>query len=214
MKANRQVKCSAVLGLLLACAPLTLAQFSQAPDVPQSAVNSPTLKPSAGARVAIVEFDDLECPLCAAWNPLLMQAAAKYHVSWIRHDFLIPGHVWSPQAAINARWFDDKSRKLGSDYRNAIFAQQRDLATQDDLRACTERFAQAHGIAMPFVMDAQGKLLDEVRADCRLGLSLGVDQTPTVWVVTAGGRKTGYPIARVRDVNLLYAYLDQASSVH
>ena len=177
-------------------------------------MNSPTLKPPANARVAIVEFDDLECPLCAAWNPVLMQAAAKYHVAWVRHDYLIPGHIWSPQAAVNARWFDDKSRKLGSDYRNTVFAQQRDIATQDDLRACTERFAQANGIAMPFVMDAQGKLLEEVRADCRLGLSLGVHETPTVWVVTSGGKTTGYPIARVRDISLLYAYLDQASSRH
>ena len=202
------------MGLLLTCAPGGFAQFSQAPDVQASAVNSAALKPPAGTKVAIVEFGDLECPLCAAWNPVLAQAAAKYHVAWARHDYLIPGHVWSPQAAVNARWFDSRSPKLGSDYRNAVFAQQRELATQDDLRACTERFAQAHGVALPFAVDPQGKLLDAVRADCRLGLSLGVHETPTVWVVTAGGHKTGYPLARIRDINLLYAYLDQAVATH
>lgn len=205
---------SGLVGLVLACASVGFAQFSQAPDVQPSAMNSPALKPPPGAKVAIVEFGDLQCPLCAAWNPVLAQAASKYHVAWARHDYLIPGHVWSPQAAVNARWFDGKSEKLGSDYRNAVFAQQRELATLDDLRACTERFAQAHGVAMPFVMDPQGKLLDEVHADCRLGSSLGVHETPTVWVVTAGGHKSGYPLARVRDINLLYAYLDQATATH
>jgi protein-disulfide isomerase len=214
MKMISRIKASGVIGLLLACVPLSHAQFSQVPDVQQSTVNSPTLKPPAAANVAIVEFGDLECPLCAAWNPVLMQAAAKYHVAWVRHDYLIPGHVWSPQAAVNARWFDSKSEKLGSDYRNTVFAQQRNLATQDDLRDCTERFAQAHGVAMPFVLDPQGKLMDEVRADCRLGSSLGVHETPTVWVVTSGAHKMGYPLARVRDINLLYAYLDQAATVH
>ncbi len=143
-----------------------------------------------------------------------MQAAAKYHVAWVRHDFLIPGHVWSPQAAVNARWFDAKSPKLGGEYRDIVYARQRELATEDDLHVCTEQFAQAHGVAMPFVVDPQGKLLDAVHEDCRLGLSLGVHETPTVWVVTAVGRNAGYPIAHIHDINLLYAYLDQAVRSH
>ncbi len=213
MNSRHRILGSVLAGVLLSSAPLASAQFSQIPDLAPGAANSPALKPPVGAKVAIVEFDDLECPLCAAWNPLLMQAAAKYHVAWIRHDFLIPGHAWSPQAAVNARWFDGRSERLGSEYRNAVFAQQRNLATEDDLQTCTEHFAQAHGVALPFVIDPQGKLLDAVHADCRLGLSLGVHQTPTVWVVTSGSQGRGYSIARLQDVSLLYAYLDQAATI-
>ncbi len=186
------------------------AQFAEAPQVPQEALHSPALRPPVGARVAIVEFDDLQCPLCAAWNPVLMAAAAKYHVPWLRHDFLIRYHNWSRQAAVNARWFDAKSATLGSDYRNAVFQQQPTLATQTDLQDCTERFARQHGVALPFVLDPQGKLEDAVNADCRLGLSLGVHETPTVWVVTAGSREPGYSFVQVKDVQMLSAYLDQA----
>ena len=186
------------------------AQFSEAPQVPASELNAPALKPPVGVKVAIVEFDDMQCPLCAAWNPTLMAAAAKYHVAWVRHDFLIRGHNWSRQAAVDARWFDAKSEKLGSDYRNAIFAQQRDLATEGDLADCTTRFAKEHGLALPFVLDPQGKLMDTVDADCRLGLALGVHQTPTVFVVTAGSREPGHSFVQVSDINMLYAYLDQA----
>ena len=35
--------------------------------------NTTPLHPPAGARVAIIEFEDLECPDCARANPLLRQ---------------------------------------------------------------------------------------------------------------------------------------------
>jgi protein-disulfide isomerase len=82
------------------------------------------LHPPANARVAIVEFDDLECPACAATNSLLKSAAAKYQIPWIHHELLIPSHVWSPAATVNAHWFEAKSKALGDEYRDAVFANQ------------------------------------------------------------------------------------------
>src|ERR1019366_10799790 len=80
--------------LSLACLFTTLALAQNAtPPTPIS--NASALHPPAGARVAIVEFDDLQCPSCATANPTLMQAANTYHIPWIRHDFLIPYHNWS-----------------------------------------------------------------------------------------------------------------------
>ena len=99
------------------------------------------LHPPAGARVAIVEFDDLECPFCAQANPTLMQAAAHYKIPWVRHDFLIPGHIWSPRAAIYARWFDAKSKALGDDYRNQVFANQSSIETLGEMNQFTQKFA-------------------------------------------------------------------------
>jgi hypothetical protein len=212
MRIRSLIKWSTFAAVLLAGTSLCFAQFPKMPAVPRAMLNSPALRPPASAKVAIVEFGDLECPLCAAWNPVLMEASAKYHIPWVRHDFLITYHVWSRQAAVNARWFDGKSVKLGGDYRNYIFAQQPNIATPSDLSDYTGQFARSHGIGMPFVVDPQGKLLDEVNADCNLGLKLGVHGTPTVWVVTSCVHSTGYPIARVDDPNLLYAYLDQAVS--
>ena len=79
------------------------AQF--APPSPGTQVHDPAaLRPPAGARVAIVEFEDMECPDCARANPLLREAAAKYNIPWVRHDFPLPFHPWSMQAAVNARW--------------------------------------------------------------------------------------------------------------
>ena len=166
------------------------------------------LKPPAGAHVAIVEFADLECPMCARENPVLEQAAAKYHVPWMRHDFPLPQHTWSFQAAVNARWFDQEPKHLGDAYRDAVFANQNNIETKDDLHQFTEKFAQQHGVALPFLIDPQGKLEAEVRADYALGERLGVHQTPTVWVVTDGGGAA--PYTEVTDFNKLYTMLDEA----
>ena len=202
-----------VLALALGAAtPAARAQFSQAPQVPASMVDSPALRPPAGASVAIVEFSDLECPACAAANPTLISAQAKYHVPWMRHDFPLPQHNWSFQAAVNARWLDEKSPKLGDEYRDAIFAEQQSIATPDDLNQATQKFAQQHNVQLPFAVDPQGKLADAIRADRDLGRQLGVNRTPTIWVVTAHSHDPGHPFVQVQDPQMLFSYLDQAIS--
>ncbi len=189
--------------LALTLAAMVIAPAARAQSNPQEA-----LKPPTGAKVAIIEFADLECPMCAHENPVLKDASAKYHVPWIRHDFPLQNHRWSMLAAINARWFDEKSKKLGDDYRDAIFADQINILTPDDLRNFTEKFAKDHGVALPFVMDPQGKLAAEVKADYELGIRLGIHQTPTAWVVTD---KHGVIHAdEVKDFNKLYSMLDEA----
>jgi protein-disulfide isomerase len=171
--------------------------------------NMAALKPPAGAHVAIFEFADLECPMCARENPTLKDAAAKYHVPWLRHDFPLPQHNWSFQAAVNARWFDEQPKHLGNEYRDAVFANQINIETKDDLRQFTEKFAQQHGVALPFVIDPQNKLSDAVKADGALGTRMGVHQTPTVWVVT--DRTNGAaPYTEVTDFSKLYTTLDEA----
>src|SRR5271166_5825933 len=102
-------------GLFLAfgAAALFLAACSHAqfaPPSPGTQVHDPAaLRPPAGAHVAIVEFEDMECPDCARANPLLREAAAQYHIPWVRHDFPLAFHAWSFDAAVYARWFDLKS---------------------------------------------------------------------------------------------------------
>ena len=113
--------------LAVVVAPAVRAQFAPPPT---TQVHDPAaLKPPAGAKVAIIEFEDMQCPDCARANPILKDAADKYKIPWVRHDFPLPFHQWSFEAAVNARWFDDKGgKKLGDAYRDAIFATSRALA--------------------------------------------------------------------------------------
>jgi protein-disulfide isomerase len=192
---------------LLFLIPSARAQFNVPPAGTQ--VHDPSiLKPPAGARVAIVEWEDMECPDCARANPLLKEAAAKYNIPWVRHDFPLPFHAWSFTAAVNARWFDTKSKKLGDDYRDAVFANQVSITTPDALAQFTQKFAQEHGVAFPFAVDPQGKLAAEVKADYALGQRVGIEHTPTIWVVTANSK--GAPFVEVVDRSKLYQLIDQA----
>jgi len=199
-----------VLGFaaLLGAAAPAQAQF--APPQQGTRVHDPSaLKPPPGARVAIVEFEDMECPDCARANPLLREAAAKYNIPWVRHDFPLPFHPWSMEAAVNARWFDTKSKKLGDEYRDAVFAAQPSLGEDPNLlRQFTEKFAADHKIQLPMAIDPQGKLQAEVKADYALGQRVGIEHTPTIWVVTANSK--GAPFVEVVDRSKLYQLIDQA----
>jgi protein-disulfide isomerase len=198
----------AAAALLLAAAAGARAQFG-APSSPETPVHDPAaLRPPAGARVAIVEFEDLECPDCAHANPLLKEAAARYRIPWVRHDFPLPFHAWSFDAAVNARWFDTRSKALGDEYRDQVFANQASIYNPGVLRQFTAKFAADHHIALPFAIDPQGKLAAAVKADTALGQRIGIQHTPTIWVVTANSK--GAPFIEVVDRSRLYQLLDQA----
>jgi protein-disulfide isomerase len=201
-------------GLLLGLAALLVAsacahaQFAVPPSGTH-VLDTSALHPPAGARVAIVEFADMECPACAHANPTIREAVAKYKIPWVRHDFVIPYHAWSPIAAVNARWLDSKSAALGSEYRDEVFASQTSIYNPEVLRQFTEKFAKSHGIELPFSMDPQGKLADAIKADSELGRRTGVTQTPTIFVVTSNSK--GAPFIEVQHPDTqLFQAIDQA----
>jgi protein-disulfide isomerase len=197
----------ATAALFLVPAVSVHAQFGD--SLPGTQVHdSSALHPPAGSRVAIVEFADFECPECGHINPVLKQAIATYHIPWVRHDFPLPYHPWSFSAAVNAHWFDSRSKELGDEYRDAVFANQRSIYGLYGLRHFTEQFAQSHGVVLPFAIDPEGKLAAEVKADYALGQRIGIDHTPTIWIVTANSK--GPPFIEVVDTSKLYQIIDQA----
>lgn len=204
MKFNAAVR-TVVLAVVSFSVPFAAMAQSSAP---KPVGDKSMLKPPPGARVAIYEFEDLECPSCSVAAPIVHEAVRKYNIPLERHDFPLRMHAWAMNAAVNARWFESKSPKLGEDYRAAVFANQRSISTPEDLQAFTAKFAASHQIALPFVMDPQGALAAKVNADEALGMRAGVDHTPTIWIVTNHG--SGPPYVEVTDVNRLYQMLDQA----
>jgi protein-disulfide isomerase len=195
--------------MVLSAALAATALAGQSSRQPTRVMDASALHPPAGANVAIVEFSDLECPACARANPTLMQAVVQYKIPWVRHDLIIPGHPWSPVAAVNARWFDTKGNGLGDAYRNAVFASQPSIYNVNVLAEFTQKFAQSHGVAMPFSVDPQGKLAAEVKADTDLGRRIGVTLTPTIFVVTAHSKGAPY-IEVLNPETDLFRIIDQA----
>lgn len=164
------------------------------------------LRPPKGSKVALIVFEDLQCPDCARAAPLLHEAAQKYNIPLVQYDFPLPMHNWSFEAAVNARYFDTKSKKLGDEYRLFIFQNQPQI-TKANLRGMTERFADDHKVPLPFVVDPSGELAAKVRADFQIGQRVGIDHTPTIYVVSATTR--GTPFIEVVDRSQLYQLIDQ-----
>jgi protein-disulfide isomerase len=180
---------------MLAAAVCTAAQ-----DTP-----STVFKPPKGATVAIVVFEDLQCPQCRRTAPIVEQAAKTYKIPVVRHDFPLPMHNWSYQAAVMARYFDTHSKALGNDFRDYIFSNQLEINPQN-LRGYAEKFANDHKVNLPFVIDPDGKLAAEVNADRDLGKAIKIDHTPTVYVV--GNRRPDHPYIEVKDNSQLYSLID------
>jgi protein-disulfide isomerase len=200
---------AASLFVTLAAATAT-AQVSVPPNQVSHFTDTSMLKPPAGAKIAILEWEDLECPACAHAFPIVHAALKDYAAKGInipleRRDFQIPGHVWSHEASIYARYLQDKvSPDVATDYRRLIFSSQYRIASKDDLNRITNEFFQSHGKQIPFVIDPTGELQKEVDADKNLGLKLGLNETPTIIVVTPQGW------IQVKDVMQLDTAIDMA----
>ena len=167
----------------------------------QDTLNS-VLRPPKGSQVAIIVFEDLQCPMCRRTAPLVEQASKTYKIPVVRHDFPLPMHNWSYQAAVMARYFDTISKSTGNEFRDYIFASQLEIDPQN-LRGYAERFAAAHKVDFPFVIDPGGKLAAEVNADRDLGKAIKLDHTPTVYIVSS--RNPNRPYVAVKDNNQLYS---------
>jgi protein-disulfide isomerase len=166
------------------------------------------LHPPAGNRMALVVFEDLQCPACAKADPLLTQAERNYGLPLVRHDFVIPNHAWSKEAHIMARYFDTLSPKLGEDFRQYIFANQTSVF-KTNLREFADKFAAAHHTALPAFYDPTGALRAKVEADTELGKATGVHQTPTIYVVSNSAQA---PFVEVTDQAKLFSTIEQVKS--
>jgi len=138
-------------------------------------------------------------------SPLEEQAAKTYKIPLVRHDFPLPMHNWSFNAAVIARYFDTKSKALGDAFRDYIFQHQVEI-TPDNLRSFAEKFAAENKTDLPFVVDPQGKLAAAVNADKELGRKLGIQHTPTIYVVSS--RNPSRPFVEVTDDKQLFQLIE------
>jgi protein-disulfide isomerase len=163
------------------------------------------LRPPKGAPVALIVFQDLQCPKCRSDAPLEEQAAKAHKIPLVLHDFPLPMHNWSFKAAVIARYFDTQSKDLGNAFRDYIFQHQPEI-TPDNLQSFAQKFAAEHKVDLPFVIDPQGKLAAEVNADKELGRKVGIQHTPTIYVVSS--KNPARPLVEVTDTSQLFQLIE------
>jgi len=167
-----------IRSVLVLLAAMTLASLCFGAD-------ASSLKPPPGARVAVVMFEDLECPDCARAYPVVWDVAKAHNVPVVLHDFPLPIHNWSFDAAIYGRYFDTQSQQLGNDFRGFMYENQRNV-NRDNLRQFVQKFAEDHKVPLPFSIDPDGKLKAKVQADYQMGQRMNLEHTPTIFVIGQG----------------------------
>jgi hypothetical protein len=193
---------------VLSLAGVGAAQSSMPPNQGTPFKDTSVFKTPPGAKVAIVEFEDLECPACAHAYPVVHQAMEQYHIPLMRYDFPLKMHIWSHDAAIIARYLQDMvSPAVADEYRKDVFAHQYMISSKDDMHNFTQKFFADHKLEYPFVLDPTGRFQREVDADYALGEKEGLNHTPTIVVVTD---HKGW--IEVVNVDQLYAAIDTAEA--
>jgi hypothetical protein len=149
----------------------------------QDKVNLPTEdSPSRGApmaRVTIVEFSDFQCPHCGAAHPELARVVREFdgRVRLVYKYFPLSSHTRAQPAARAA----EAARAQGKfwELHDLLFEHQSSLE-DDDIR----RYAAQAGLDMErFERDwAASSTAERVDADRQLGLQLGIESTPSIFV--------------------------------
>src|SRR6202051_5220837 len=99
----------------------------------------------------------MQFPMWGRVAPLLAQASKTYKIPLVQHDFPLPMHNWSFDAAVLARYFAPHSKEIGNAFRDSVFEHQMEINPQN-LRGFADKFASDHKIGLPFVVDPAGKL--------------------------------------------------------
>jgi len=120
---------------------------------------------------------------------MIWEAAKAHNVPVELRDFPLDKHPWSFDAAVFARYFDTKSQKLGEDFRGYIYKNQTQIDKQN-LRQYVDKFANDNKTPIPFVLDPDGQLKAKIIADRNLGSQIGLQHTPTIFVIGNGGPAT------------------------
>jgi protein-disulfide isomerase len=168
-------------------------------------------RPTRGAKsakVVAVNFDDFECPYCAAMHHTLFPEIFKEYgdrVTFIyKDDPLTEIHPWALHAAVNANCLAAQNFDAYWDFADYIHANKREVdakpadARFDALDKMTMLQGQKHNLdaaTLQSCVKAQNE--DAVRASMKEADGLGVNGTPALFI---NGRKIdgAVPIADVR----------------
>lgn len=172
-----------------------------------AAADGSTLQLPKGADVAVVIFEDLQCPDCARVHPLLMEATKTSKVPLVIHDFPITRHSWAFPAAVLARYFGTVSPDLEIAFRTHIFSHQKDV-NPENLRGIAEQFARDHKLQLPAQVDPDDRIKARVQADYDYGQDIGLEYVPLVFVIATGSPTVRWVEVQEQDVEKIGATID------
>jgi len=165
------------------------------------------------APVTIVEYADLECPMCARFHAFLENELLPHYGDKVRivfKEFTLPFHDWSKTAAIadECAYQIAPSSKSFFTLRSMIFAHQ-DAINVTNVRDAVLQYGDEAGIdrvKLAACIDSQASLprVDEGK---REGAAIGVDRTPTSFI-------NGRMVVGMPPPEQYFALVDEALKAH
>jgi protein-disulfide isomerase len=169
-------------------------------------------RPTRGAKsskVVVVNFDDFECPYCAAMHRTLFPEILKDYgdrVTFVYKDYpLTEIHPWAVHAAVDANCLNAQNTDAYWEFADYIHANKHDIDNEKTLGARLEAIdkvalaqGQKHNLdanKLQACVKAQNE--DAVKASMKEGDDLGVNATPTLFI---NGQKIdgAVPISEIR----------------
>lgn len=151
---------------------------------------SPRDQPSQGpanAPVTLVEYSDLECPVCAKLQEELEEEIVPHYGDKLRVVFkefpLASIHDWALRGAIAAQCVHQIDSSKYVDFRTLIYKNQPTI-NGDNARDLLLHFGAEAGVdnvKLATCMDSRASL-SLVNADLDEGQALGISQTPTSFI--------------------------------
>lgn len=137
------------------------------------------------AKITITEYADLQCPACAAVNPLTNRALEEYNgkIKLVYRFFPLRGihknAIISGQAAFAAH----KLKKF-PEMKDLLYANQADWENQEDPKEIFEGYATSIGIDVEefrTIMNSE-EAKKSVEDDEKEAIGLGINSTPTFFI--------------------------------
>jgi protein-disulfide isomerase len=151
-----------------------------------SVKDQPTQGPESAA-VTLVEYSDLECPVCARMQEELEKDIVPKYGDKLRVVFkeypLVAIHDWALTAAIAAQCTYQIDPAKYVDFRSAVYKNQESVNGEHarDLLLHIAAEAGVDNMKLAACIDAKDSL-PRVEADIREADALGVAQTPTIFI--------------------------------
>lgn len=176
----------AVVGEILPFGP---HPFEEARLELNKSVNGPSRGP-ADAPVTIVEFSDLQCPHCKEANPTIERLLKEEpNVHFVFQSFPLPMHNWAAKGAAYADCTAKVSKDAFWKFIDSVYEAQADITAENADQKLTE-LADKAGVkgADVAACSSQSEAQAHVEASVKLGQSLDVNSTPTLFI---NGRPIG-----------------------
>lgn len=167
--------------------PANTPQTTNTPDLTKASAGAqpPQYKGAQNAPVVVEEFADFQCGSCAALHPITNEINSTYgsKIKFVYRNFpLVQIHPKAYDAAVaaEAAGFQGQFWQM----QNLLFRNQQAWAAAPDHQRMFEEYAQSIGLNMEqYKNDVAGmRAKQRVDADLQRGRSMGINQTPTVYV--------------------------------